>query len=148
MKNLLFVLLSIAFCSLMLSCHKDDKAKPSEKIAGKWNGTKVQGLSYQDDKLVDSGTTYLTSPDYFKLEFKSGNAIAMDYSVQGDEGHVSGYYAIVGNTLKLGGTADDPDLETYTFNLGGNSLELISIDTYTENNHSYKDEERIFFQRQ
>lgn len=148
MKNLL--VLAVALSGILLSScgHKDDKAKPKDQIIGTWNGTKLEVFLYQGDNLVNQQSSTISDPDYFIVEFKSGKVVTISQSVQGEEDHETGYYIIQGNRLTVGETENDPDADIYTYSIHGNALEIISTDTYTEDNQTYTYEEHNYFQKQ
>ncbi|HEX5553148.1 MAG TPA: hypothetical protein VFX43_07850 [Chitinophagaceae bacterium] len=146
--KLLPPLMVTVFCCVAISCgHKDDSAKPSAQIIGKWNANKIYLTSYRGDQLIERDTTFVTTPDYYTIEFKPGNTVAINTSIQGSEDHQSAYYKIQGDQILLGGTADDPDKETFDYVLKEHSLELSVTENDTLNNQVLTMEEHIFFEK-
>lgn len=149
MKKLPLLLLIFMTTSAFISCgHKDDNAKPSVRIIGKWNGAKMIELEYQNNKLMDADTTFLATPDYFTLEFKKDNTMKMDYSVHGTSKHTTGFYQIDNHSLLIRRHQYDLEFDTYIFKLDKKSLELTHINNYMQNNQTIKEEEHIFYTRQ
>lgn len=140
--GLVLLLLAVA------SCHKDNDTQPSGKLTGKWSADSIVLLGYAGDQLVESDTEHIQPPDYLDLEFKSGNSFTINSSSQGSEEHQSGYYEIQGNTVLLGGTAEDPDKETYSYQLNGSKLTLHATYTDTVSNQPLREEDYLYFHKQ
>lgn len=148
-RFMLLILAVIPIVWMSTSCgHKDDHAKPSSKIIGEWDGYKVIVHSYQNNQLMGSDTEALVPPDYITFKFNSDSTVSIAVSLQGDDVQQVGYYTVSGNKILISDSQDASILTSYPYKLTGNQMELIIIDTGTQNNVPVKIEYHFFLMKQ
>lgn len=141
------LLLTLLSCGIISCSHKDDHAKPSTQIIGKWNGDHLIEILSHDDQQVEADTVVITPPNSLVLEFKSDLTFSLDILSQGNSLQQSGVYSISGNKLFLGGQVAPTDDETFVVTIKGTSMELVGHSTETDNNIDYDVEEHIFLSK-
>lgn len=143
MKSILSFLAIVMASLIFVSCGKKNDSDNSTAIIGKWTAVKQYDKSYVAGQLISSDTFAIVAPDYATFEFKTGNVFKSDYSVQGEEDHVTGYYKLQGSQIFVGDSEADPEKEIYTYQLTGNSLSMSISYSDTVNSVIYKDEVKI-----
>lgn len=132
---------------LSSSCgHKDDNAKP--QIVGEWHGTKVVILSYENNQLQGSDTEVISSPDFIIFKFNDDKTLSESISVGGDNEEDQGYYTVVGNKIQISDSQTASIVLSYQYKITGNQMELIFVETETQNNTQMTVEDHIYLTKQ
>lgn len=151
MKSRIMWLLLAAVPMLWMSTscgHNDDHAKPSSKIIGEWDGSKVIVHYYQNSQLLGSDTEALAPPDYITFKFNSDSTVSIALSLQGDDEQDVGFYTVSGDKILISDSQDASTLTSYQYKLSGNQMELIFTESGTQNNVPVKIEYHFFLTKQ
>lgn len=149
-RLILLLLAAAPILCMNASCgHKDDHAKPSSKIIGEWDGTKVIIHYYQNAQPAGSDTETLVTPDYITFKFNSDSTVSLAVSLQGQSEQDAGYYTLSGDKILISEMQGASTLTAYQYKLTGKQLELIFTESGTDdNNVPIKAEYHFFLTKQ
>lgn len=120
--NLLFFILAAGL--LMTSCKKEDTKTPENALLGKWSGEKIITSISVNGTILESDTSLVKAPDYFRVEFKKNNQCFVSNSFEDEVESEHLFYKVEGDNLILGEDAQYSDPESYSFKIDGKKLIL------------------------
>lgn len=120
--------LVIAIAAISFSACKKDKDKTS--IIGTWNATMMVSSAEMNGVPMYADTMTISGDNYMRITFMADNKTKAE-SNMGEVTNETGYYSISGSQLVLGDSADDPEKETFNFQLSGSKLTLSKEQTET-----------------
>lgn len=136
--------LVIAVITILFSACKKDKAESS--LIGTWNAKMIVESAQVNGAAVYADTLKISGDQYMRLTFMADNKAKMETNIGGSNSE-NGYYSVSGNKVTLGETADDPEKQTYDYQLSGSSLILSYEETEVENGTTMKYKNSIHLTR-
>lgn len=144
--NLLFFILAAGL--LMTSCKKDDAKKtPENELIGKWVGEKTITSISVNGSVLESDTSLVQAPDYFRVEFKKNNQCFISTSFENEIDSENLFYKVEGDKLTLGEDEQYSDPEIYSFKLNGKKLILMGTETEESNGATWLWKTEIHFSK-
>ena len=143
--NLLFFILAAGL--FLTSCKKEDAKTPGNELIGKWEGKKTITSMSVNGSILESDTTLVKSPDYFRVEFKKNNQCFVSNSFENEFDSENLFYKVEGDKLTLAEDEQYSDPEIYSFKLNGKTLVLMGTETEEANGATWLWKTEIHFSK-